>query len=119
MTTRVIDSAATAITMRLTRRPSLQRYRALVSSQIKASLYTPLWRPPVSALLVGSDNSIWLRRPDLGPCWQILSPGGISLGTARIPDNLRLVAIGKSTLLAVRNSNAGVKGSAFLLKVAK
>lgn len=54
----------------------------------RANLYVPAHQPPVTALLVGRDGSIWLQRERAAPErveWLVLDPDGEPIGRVELP----------------------------------
>lgn len=59
------------------------------------SLDIPAFQPPVSALVIGTDNSIWLRREVLGrpqTRWMVLDPKGRIAGLIEASSELTILA---------------------------
>ena len=59
----------------------------------RASLYAPEYRPPVDAVRIGADGSVWLRQTGArdGLCvWTVLSDQGEGIADVSLPTDLEL-----------------------------
>ena len=68
---------------------------ARVREMILEGMKLPPFQPPVSATLVGSDGSTWLRRGDDGTAmvgWSVLGADGVHLANVRAPAALKALA---------------------------
>ena len=73
--------------------------RAAAERGIRRALYQPRHRPPVSEVLVGTDESIWLRREELErgrAAWQVLAPDGLVRAMVSVPRGVRLLAVSEN-----------------------
>lgn len=64
---------------------------AALRRQLREHLYRPRFLPPVTALVLGRDGTIWLRREDLGRSmawWHVLDARGRIIARAWVPANL-------------------------------
>ncbi|MBW3572062.1 MAG: hypothetical protein KY467_13255 [Gemmatimonadetes bacterium] len=64
---------------------------AVLRRQLRRHLYRPRFLPPVTALVLGRDGTIWLRREELGRSmawWHVLDPSGRIVGRAWVPATL-------------------------------
>jgi hypothetical protein len=72
---------------------------------IRQLLYVPRFDAPVTAAVVGSDGTIWLRRgrqsSEVESRWQVLSPTGDVMGYVRLPPSQSLAAATTQYVLAV------------------
>lgn len=77
---------------------------ATLRRQLREHLYRPRFLPPVTALVLGRDGTIWLRREDLGRSmawWHVLDPRGRIIGRAWVPANLDVRYADRTQLWAV------------------
>jgi len=54
----------------------------------EASLYRPAFKPPITAMVLGRDGSIWLREQPVGDGrvpWLLLNSEGEAMGQALLP----------------------------------
>lgn len=80
--------------------PSQQAAEAAV----RAALYLPRFQPPVTAVVAGSDGTVWLRREEFGSAaveWLVLDARGEIAGTFRAPKELRLFVAQRGTAWGV------------------
>jgi hypothetical protein len=66
---------------------------AALRRELRENLYRPRYLPPVNAVVLGRDGTIWLRREDLGRShawWHVLDARGQLIGQAWIPANLNV-----------------------------
>jgi hypothetical protein len=70
----------------------------------------PETQPPVSAIVVGNDGRVWLRREEISAphLWLVLAPDGTIEGTCRIDRDMRILAATRDQLWAVRTGPLGV-----------
>jgi len=60
----------------------------------RAGLYVPTYHPPVSALVIARDGTLWLRGEELGEPtvrWRILSAEGDPMGVVELPAGFRMM----------------------------
>ncbi len=71
----------------------------------------PATLPPITALAVGRDGSVWLRREDRGEenvVWTVLSPSGEVQDVVALPRRQRVAAATRSFFIAVEENAFGV-----------
>jgi sugar lactone lactonase YvrE len=91
----VRDSAVQAMVNRM---PAGEIQRTL-RRQLKADAHAP----PFDRLVIGTDNSVWLRRTASGAeaTWDILSSDGRPLGTARLPSDMNVQTVSEQTVVGL------------------
>jgi hypothetical protein len=78
---------------------------------LRSQLSIPKYYPPVSAALVGTDGTLWLRgvEPEAGPVeWTVLGPNGTPQQTVRIPTDIELLAVQARTAWGLQEDEDGV-----------
>lgn len=77
------------------------RNRAEAKSLVVDALYRPEFLPPVTDLVVGTDESIWLRREETGlstVTWEAFNGEGTRLASLVAPSDLRILATDGQTV---------------------
>jgi hypothetical protein len=77
---------------------------AALRRQLRERLYRPRFLPPVTALVLGRDGTIWLRREELGRSmawWHVLDARGRIIGRAWVPASLDVRYADRTQLWAV------------------
>jgi hypothetical protein len=75
---------------------------------IRAALNLPEFEPPVSRLLIGRDNSIWLRREHLGGgevVWNVLDDVGNPVAIARTDADITLFQMDRDAAWGVETDD--------------
>lgn len=75
------------------------------------ALYAPAYYPPVSAVVLGRDGTIWLggARPDEGGLqWSVLDPQGQPLAKVHLPLGLRVMVADREHVWGIRSDRLGV-----------
>lgn len=78
---------------------------ATLRRQLREHLYRPRFLPPVTALVLGRDGTIWLRREELGrpmAWWHVLDPSGRIIARAWFPARLDVRYADRTQLWAVK-----------------
>ncbi len=91
-------------------RPSSRRLR-LPRSMVREALYVPAHRPPVTALVLGSDSTVWLQEPETQPGvarWRVLGPDGSVLAFASLPAEFTLFQARRERVWGVEHDELGV-----------
>jgi hypothetical protein len=76
-----------------------------VERDIAAAVYRPAYRPPVTAVVWGSDGTLWLALPPpslpgVVP-WLVLDARGEPLATVEVPSELRLLSASRTEIWGV------------------
>lgn len=82
-----------------------------LEARVREELFVPQTYPPVTAAVLGSDGSIWLRAGagEGGKVdWTILSPAGDPLGVVNLPGALAILAARSDRVWGVQHSALGV-----------
>lgn len=77
----------------------------------RADLYLPPHHPPVGAVVVGTDGTIWLERERVGEgarAWLVLDADGIPLGRVAFPAGFRLHAATRDRAWGVEHDELDV-----------
>jgi hypothetical protein len=80
-------------------------------SMVTEALYVPPHHPPVKALVLGSDSTVWLQEPETEPGrarWIVLGPDGSVLASAVLPASLTLFEATRKRLWGVDHDELGV-----------
>ncbi len=95
---------------------TLAAYLAEAPEELRERLEARMWapddRPPVEALALGSDGTIWLQREPVSDLvdWWALGPGsGEHLGTLRVPLGSRVVESRGDEVVVVRTDEFDVE----------
>lgn len=78
---------------------------------IRSALLLPDFLPPISDLAVGRDQSIWLRREDLGSGsveWLVLDKNGNAVGQLAAPRGTKILQAAPEHVWAVEEDELGV-----------
>ncbi|HYR12316.1 MAG TPA: hypothetical protein VEQ60_31300 [Longimicrobium sp.] len=84
---------------------------AVLRRELRRHLYRPRFLPPVTALVLGRDGTIWLRREELGrpmAWWHVLDPGGRIIGRAWVPARLSVRYADRTQLWGIEHDELGV-----------
>ena len=90
-----------------------------VEPQIRMNLFVPSFFPSITHLLVSTDGSIWLERPDLHGDWQVLSAEGKTVSRVRVPPRVQLFAVSGRMLVGSFRSLRTSGDSVVLLSLGK
>jgi hypothetical protein len=83
----------------------------LPRSTVTEALYVPSHLPPVKALVLGSDSTVWLQEPGTEPGvakWRVLGPDGSVLAFAALPAALTLFQANGERLWGVEHDEFDV-----------
>jgi hypothetical protein len=64
-----------------------------LDAQLKEQIQFPAFRPPVTALVVGKDSTVWVRRERIGSediAWDVLDWSGRPIGRLEAPLRLKV-----------------------------
>lgn len=109
VTHEMVDSIVNDMAGRMARRFSMTP--AALADVIRDQLKWPSYTPPVSALLLGSDGSVWIERETVGMSqvrWDILGRDLASLGQIQLPKDLEPKVVSRSALWAVKKDSLDV-----------
>jgi hypothetical protein len=77
---------------------------AALRRELRDALYRPRYLPPVTAVVVGRDGTVWLKREDLDremDWWHVLDARGRLIGRAWVPANITVRYADRTQLWAV------------------
>jgi hypothetical protein len=85
----------------------------VTADSIRQRLFRPAFYPPVEALAVGRDGTVWLKvrfadSPAEGGDWMVLSARGLTSGRVRAPPTFRLLEVDGRALYGTEGDPADV-----------
>jgi len=103
-----------ALVDKFTQHPSFHGVpRGQIERSIRRDIDLPAFLAPVSAVVVGSDGTIWLRREPVAAdaMWMVLDDRGVPIAEVRMPFDLR-VQVGKPRTARATDSGPAPKVNA-------